>query len=261
MSKSGQKRPAYMDRGLSASTLPNGPRSAPPEMAFTPMPAREDVALPVDGLQPLEKEIERLTAICEEHERAIRSTLSTVSHHLLTNLEGVFEKLAMIDDDAELITSSLQQSLQAHIPAFQAHLREKIKRRTADVQVMRERMTPWRDIVDERTDDGSGAQGAMQGSVTSHGKKLKRIEGGGGETDALTRVELWADEVEMYLNNEIMAINERIKIKKTRRYYIYHTVIYALIVLGIVATGFALYYPSAAIWSRIREWQRLHSSG
>lgn len=58
---------------------------------------------------------------------------------------------------------------------------------------MRERTTPWRDVVDE---DGAARLSVSTGGIGAlRAKKLKRVEGGGGEADALTRVELWADEV------------------------------------------------------------------
>lgn len=83
-------------------------------------------------------------------------------------------------------------------------------------------------------------------------KKLKRVEGGGGEADALTRVELWADEVEMYLNNEIIRANESTKVKRARQIGLYYAILYSLMVLGIMGGIFLLYYPSAAIWGWIR---------
>lgn len=45
-------------------------------------------------------------------------------------------------------------------------------------------------------EDGAALLSVSTGGIgTSRAKKLKRVEGGGGEADALTRVELWADEV------------------------------------------------------------------
>ncbi|KAL0255352.1 hypothetical protein I308_100152 [Cryptococcus tetragattii IND107] len=226
------------------------PKSAPPIIA---PPKRRIIPAPLtaNSLHPVEKEIERLTSACEEHERVIRSTLSTVRHHIMTNAQGILERLSKVDDDAEAITASIQQALQSSIPQFQSNLRENLQLRSGDVELMRERTTPWKDVVDE---DGAALLSVSTNGIGAlHAKKLKRVEGGGGEADALTRVELWADEVEMYLNNEIIRVNESTKVKRARQIGLYYAILYSLIVLGIIGGSFLLYYPSAAIWEWMRE--------
>nr|KIR85220.1 hypothetical protein I308_04474 [Cryptococcus tetragattii IND107] len=218
------------------------PKSAPPIIA---PPKRRIIPAPLtaNSLHPVEKEIERLTSACEEHERVIRSTLSTVRHHIMTNAQGILERLSKVDDDAE--------ALQSSIPQFQSNLRENLQLRSGDVELMRERTTPWKDVVDE---DGAALLSVSTNGIGAlHAKKLKRVEGGGGEADALTRVELWADEVEMYLNNEIIRVNESTKVKRARQIGLYYAILYSLIVLGIIGGSFLLYYPSAAIWEWMRE--------
>ncbi|ALO69695.1 hypothetical protein CNL05445 [Cryptococcus deneoformans JEC21] len=232
-----------------ASSPPRTPNSAPPIIV---LPKRRIIPAPLtaNSLHPVEKEIERLTAACEEHERVIRSTLSTVRHHIMTNTQGILERLSKVDDDAEAITASIQQAIQSSIPQFQSNLRESLQLRSGDVELMRERTTPWRDVVDE---DGAARLGVSTGGIGAlRAKKLKRVEGGGGEADALTRVELWADEVEMYLNNEIIRANESTKVKRARQIGLYYAILYSLMVLGIMGGIFLLYYPSAAIWGWIR---------
>ncbi|KIR53937.1 hypothetical protein I315_03555 [Cryptococcus gattii Ru294] len=218
------------------------PKSAPPIIA---PPKRRIIPAPLtaNSLHPVEKEIERLTSACEEHERVIRSTLSTVRHHIITNAQGILERLSKVDDDAE--------TLQSSIPQFQSNLRENLQLRSGDVELMRERTTPWKDVVDE---DGAALLSVSTNGIgASHAKKLKRVEGGGGEADALTRVELWADEVEMYLNNEIIRVNESTKVKRARQIGLYYAILYSLMVLGIIGGSFLLYNPSAAIWEWMRE--------
>ncbi|KIR81033.1 hypothetical protein I305_03416 [Cryptococcus gattii E566] len=218
------------------------PKSAPPIIA---PPKRRIIPAPLtaNSLHPVEKEIERLTSACEEHERVIRSTLSTVRHHIITNAQGILERLSKVDDDAE--------TLQSSIPQFQSNLRENLQLRSGDVELMRERTTPWKDVVDE---DGAALLSVSTNGIgASHAKKLKRVEGGGGEADALTRVELWADEVEMYLNNEIIRVNESTKVKRARQIGLYYAFLYSLMVLGIIGGSFLLYNPSAAIWEWMRE--------
>ncbi|ADV21574.1 Hypothetical protein CGB_D1570C [Cryptococcus gattii WM276] len=218
------------------------PKSAPPIIA---PPNRRIIPAPLtaNSLHPVEKEIERLTSACEEHERVIRSTLSTVRHHIITNAQGILERLSKVDDDAE--------TLQSSIPQFQSNLRENLQLRSGDVELMRERTTPWKDVVDE---DGAALLSVSTNGIgASHAKKLKRVEGGGGEADALTRIELWADEVEMYLNNEIIRVNESTKVKKARQIGLYYAFLYSLMVLGIIGGSFLLYNPSAAIWEWMRE--------
>ncbi|ODN97999.1 hypothetical protein I350_07639 [Cryptococcus amylolentus CBS 6273] len=233
---------------INATARPPSPalRSAP---AVLPMPTRKksvQMPLTANSLNPLEREIERLTAACDEHERVIRSTLSTVRHHLLTNMQGVLERVAKTDDDAEV-------ALQVYIPAFQDKLRQTLRHRAEDVETMRERTTPWRDVVVGGNASSQKQSGeAEQGTLASGGRKLKRVEDG-GKGDALTRVEMWADEVEMYLNNEIVRMNESLRVKRTRHVSVYYTVIATLVALGAVGSGFLIYYPSAAIWSWIQH--------
>ncbi|ODO08394.1 hypothetical protein L198_00122 [Cryptococcus wingfieldii CBS 7118] len=233
---------------INATARPPSPalRSAP---AVLPMPTRKksvQVPLTANSLNSLEREIERLTAACDEHERVIRSTLSTVRHHLLTNMQGILERVAKTDDDAEV-------ALQVYIPAFQDKLRQTIRHRAEDVETMRERTTPWRDVVIGGTASSQKQSGeADQGTLASGGRKLKRVEDG-GKGDALTRMEMWADEVEMYLNNEIVRMNESLRVKRTRHVSVYYTVIATLVALGAVGSGFLIYYPSAAIWSWIQH--------
>ncbi|WVQ79650.1 hypothetical protein IAT38_001750 [Cryptococcus sp. DSM 104549] len=235
------------------------PRSAPP----VPLPRRKArVPVPLAGrsVLSLENEIERLTAACEEHERAIRSSLSTVKHHLMTNLHGLFEKLNSTDEEAEGITASIQQSLQANLPTYQAHLRRTLEHRAGDVDIMRQRMTPWREVVPDPSavpETGTGGVGEVVAGGVGEGsvrKKLRRVEGGGVEADALTRIELWADEIEMYLNNEIVNTNKSINARSVRQ----RLVIVAFVVLGAaLAAGLAfvgLYYPAMFLWSVCRPW-------
>ncbi|WVQ77828.1 hypothetical protein IAR50_007521 [Cryptococcus sp. DSM 104548] len=242
---------------INAASRPASPalRSAP---AVLPMPTRKksvQVPLTANSLNPLEREIERLSAACDEHERVIRSTLSTVRHHLLTNVPAVLERLVKTDDDAEGVTSDIQQALQTYISAFQDKLRQNLKHRAEDVDTMRDRTTPWRDVVNESAGSGRKDGGeVVEGTLSSGARKLKRVEDG-GKGDALTRVEMWADEVEMYLNNEIARMNESLRVKRTRHVSVYYTVITTLVVLGAVGGGFLIYYPSAAIWSWIQNWR------
>ncbi|OXG85310.1 hypothetical protein C349_02338 [Cryptococcus neoformans var. grubii Br795] len=247
---SDQNRSQRLQPSSVASSPSRTPKSAPP-IIVPPKRRIIPASLTANSLHPVEKEIGRLTAACEEHERVIRSTLSTVRHHIMTNAQGILERLAKVDDDAEAITASIQQALQSSIPQFQSNLRECLQLRSGDVELMRERTTPWRDVVD---DDGAALLSVSTGGIgTSRAKKLKRVEGGGGEADALTRVELWADEVEMYLNNEIIRVNESTKIKRARQIGLYYAILYSLMVLGIMGGTFLLYYPSAAIWGRIKK--------
>ncbi|KAE8538477.1 hypothetical protein D1P53_004834 [Cryptococcus gattii VGV] len=239
---SDQTRSQRLQPSSIASSPSPAPKSAPPIIA---PPKRRIIpaSLTANSLHPVEKEIERLTTACEEHERVIRSTLSTVRHHIMTNAQGILERLSKVDDDAE--------ALQSSIPQFQSNLRENLQLRNGDVELMRERTTPWKDVVDE---DGAALLSvSTDGIGTLHAKKLKRVEGGGGEADALTRVELWADEVEMYLNNEIIRVNESTKVKRARQIGLYYAILYSLMVLGIIGGSFLLYYPSAAIWEWMRE--------
>lgn len=144
-----------------ASSPPRTPNSAPPIIV---LPKRRIIPAPLtaNSLHPVEKEIERLTAACEEHERVIRSTLSTVRHHIMTNTQGILERLSKVDDDAEAITASIQQAIQSSIPQFQSNLRESLQLRSGDVELMRERTTPWRDVVDE---DGAARLGVSTGGI------------------------------------------------------------------------------------------------
>ncbi|WVF71177.1 hypothetical protein IAT40_005977 [Kwoniella sp. CBS 6097] len=212
----GAAGPSRIDvSGTSPSPLGTG------RTRFAPPVRKRSMPIPARSTHPLQKEIERLTAVCEEHERVIRSSLSTLKHHLLTNLPDIFERLNKCDDDAETITATIQQTLQANIPPFQSHLSKIISDRKGDVDLMRQRTTPWKDIVNETlvppssstennvgdTADGLGTFGGGGGE----GMRLKRIPGADGQTemDALTKVEMWADELDMYLSTEIVRSRER----------------------------------------------------
>ncbi|OCF43060.1 hypothetical protein I317_03154 [Kwoniella heveanensis CBS 569] len=193
---------------------------------FAPPVRKRSMPIPARSTHPLQKEIERLTAVCEEHERTIRSSLSTLKHHLLTNLPDIFERLNKCDDDAETVTATIQQTLQANIPPFQSHLSKIISDRKADVDLMRQRTTPWKDIVSETldppfSDDNDTKNSVVDGGfLDGGGERLKRVPGADGQTgmDALTKVEMWADELDMYLSTEIVRLKERVdeKDKKWR---------------------------------------------
>ncbi|KAK8843932.1 hypothetical protein IAR55_006724 [Kwoniella newhampshirensis] len=186
---------------------------------------KRSLPMAAPSTHPLQMEIDRLTAVCEEHERVIRSGLSTVKHHLLTMTPDIIERLHKSDDDAETITASIQQSLQDHIPPFQSHLRKIIQQREGDVDLMRRRTTPWRDVVSVEDKETAGSAINGDGPLTKtkeDGGGLKRltriVDGpGNGERDALTRVELWADEVDMYLTSEIVRVKERLASKRSKR--------------------------------------------
>ncbi|WVQ99696.1 hypothetical protein IAU59_006837 [Kwoniella sp. CBS 9459] len=196
---------------------------------FAPPVRKRSMPIPARSTHPLQKEIERLTAVCEEHERVIRSSLSTLKHHLLTNLPDIFERLNKCDDDAETITATIQQTLQANLPPFQSHLSKIIADRKGDVDLMRQRTTPWKDIVNESLDPPSDqddnretAEGDSIGGGGAGGIKLRRVPGADGqnERDALMKVEMWADELDMYLTTEIVRTRERVEEKGKKWHYL-----------------------------------------
>ncbi|WVR06788.1 hypothetical protein IAU60_003823 [Kwoniella sp. DSM 27419] len=208
-----------------ASPDPEARRHAQPtRKASMPMAAR--------STHPLQVEIERLTKACEEHERVIRSSLSTLKHHLIYNVPEVFEALSKCDDDAEAISAAIQRTLQDHIPSFQSQLGKTVSDRTKDVDLMRHRTTPWRDVVKEQGASPPRTEGS-RGERSAGVHKLKRVNGvDGGETDALTKVEMWADEVDMYLSAEIVRAKERLADKTSKRRFL-SRVISFLVLLAI----------------------------
>ncbi|WWD17023.1 hypothetical protein CI109_101459 [Kwoniella shandongensis] len=229
--------PSRTNRGSTAAArLPNG---NPREIPHIPIRKRS-LPLAAPSTHPLQMEIDRLTAVCEEHERVIRSGLSTVKHHLLTMTPDIMERFHQYDDDAETVTASIQQSLQDQIPPFQAHLRQIIENRERDVDVMRRRTTPWKDVVSTEDKDIVGPNGKIGGQEEGSLRKLiKSMEGSDEGSDALNRVELWTDEIEMYLNGEIVRVKERIASRKYQQAFTIRAVA-TIAVLAVVFTS-ALY--------------------
>ncbi|WWC69914.1 uncharacterized protein I206_103858 [Kwoniella pini CBS 10737] len=185
---------------------------------FLPPVRKKSLPLASRSTHPLQLEIDRLTAICEEHERVIRSSLSTIKHHVMTNMPEIFELVNKIDDNAETITASIQQSLSTYIPPFQSHLHKIVSDRSSDVEVMRHRTTPWKDVVSDlkSTSPSRSNNDELVGKIG----RIKRISETEGEGDALTRIEMWADEVDMYLSTEIVRVKEKLASKTSKRQFL-----------------------------------------
>ncbi|WWC62183.1 uncharacterized protein I303_104777 [Kwoniella dejecticola CBS 10117] len=201
---------------------------------FLPPVRKRSLPLASRSTHPLQLEIDRLTAVCEEHERVIRSSLSTIKHHVMTNMPEVFELVNKIDDDAEAITASVQQSLSTHIPPFQSHLHRIVSDRTSDVELMKHRTTPWKDVVSEvkaaKSPSKADHEGLEPRSSIGTGR-IKRIAEVDGEGDALTRIEMWADEVDMYLSTEIVRVKERLASKTSKRQFLIRVIFFFLVML------------------------------
>ncbi|WWC94509.1 hypothetical protein V866_001355 [Kwoniella sp. B9012] len=219
-----QRRPSSIDGNTTASSF---------QPRFLPPVRKRSLPLASRSAHPLQVEIDRLTAVCEEHERVIRSSLSTIKHHVMTNTPDVFERVNKIDDDAEAITASLQQTLSAHIPPFQQHLHKIVSDRSMDVELMKQRTTPWNDVVSSDHTSLSSLSKGINGSGDTHGpmelQKISELDGEGG--DALTRIEMWADEVDMYLSSEIVRVKEKLATKTSKRQFLKRLVI----LLGLLA--------------------------
>nr|XP_019046576.1 hypothetical protein I302_05326 [Kwoniella bestiolae CBS 10118]OCF25506.1 hypothetical protein I302_05326 [Kwoniella bestiolae CBS 10118] len=202
---------------------------------FLPPVRKRSLPLASRSTHPLQMEIDRLTAVCEEHERVIRSSLSTIKHHVMTNMPDVFERVNKIDDDAEV--SQLQQTLSAHIPPFQSHLQRIVFDRSADVDLMEKRTTPWKDVVSDLTTSTALSRGLDKDEGSA--SRMKRIsELDGGEGDALTRIEMWADEVDMYLSSEIVRVKEKLASKTSKRQFLLRVIVfltYALVAIVLAS--------------------------
>ncbi|ORY26127.1 hypothetical protein BCR39DRAFT_269336 [Naematelia encephala] len=173
-----------------------------------------------DNTLPLQQEIDRLTAACEEHERKIRSIRGSIEHRLFVELPALLGRLLERDDDAEVCAST--------VPPMRQKLSEIVAARTKDLETMRERTAPWQTLFAE-ADKG----GILEGDgKTGH---IERVPGIGKDgSDGLARIEWWADETEMLLNAEIIRLKAEVASKSTTSRRIWGTVVGSLSTVFLV---------------------------
>ncbi|RSH88986.1 hypothetical protein EHS25_002648 [Saitozyma podzolica] len=180
------------------------------------------------------EEIWRLTKACEEHERKIRSSKSTIEHRVFLEFPNMISRLNEIDDQADELSASLQATLRNSLPDLQKRLDEIVHARRADVETMRERTTPWRHLEFDEADDGHAMEEEDPG-------RIPRVEGV-GSSDELARIEGWANEVENYLTSEIVRLRENIQHtsirRKAWRYFIYAVCTAVALLISIILVGF-----------------------
>ncbi|WWC89043.1 uncharacterized protein L201_003961 [Kwoniella dendrophila CBS 6074] len=210
----------------SRSSIDDNTTSSTFQPKFIPPTRKKSLPIASRSTHPLQLEIDRLTAICEEHERAIRSSLSTIKHHVMTNMPDVFEKVNNIDIDAEAITANIQKTLSTYIPPFQSNLNRIKSDRSHDVEIMKQRTTPWKDIVLEfKSSLIDASSSSTSTKSTKHLDKAGKLIGIPGindnedesESAALTRISMWVEELDMYLSSEIVRVKERINSKTSKR--------------------------------------------
>lgn len=80
------------------------------------------------------------------------------------------------------------------VPKLQARLAALLEERSADVETMRQRTTPWTDFVDEKSD--MSLKRVKSGQRVGRISRIRQDAGSAGaEADALAMIERWADEV------------------------------------------------------------------
>ncbi|WRT66648.1 uncharacterized protein IL334_003607 [Kwoniella shivajii] len=261
------------------STSPS-PQSAPPTLTthvtsinehqtsssslqskFIPPTRKKSIPLASRSVHPLQMEIDRLTAVCEEHERVIRSSLSTIKHYVITNMPDIFDRVNKLDDDAEAITATVQQTLSAHIPPFQSHLRKIISDRSSDVDLMKKRTTPWKDVVSDMGLSPSHIR--ENGDTKDHVGigKLKRVNRSEGDGDALTRMEMWADEVEMYLSSEIVRAKEQLVSKTGKRKFLLRSIFFLIYLITALILGLLVFLLAKRGYDHFKHIRRLQKLG
>ncbi|KAL7422118.1 hypothetical protein Q5752_002761 [Cryptotrichosporon argae] len=220
--------PASRSQTLPVASAIAGPSRAG-SVRLRAEPRRRAPRQPEVDASPLHAEIDRLLAQCDQHELKIRSARLGVEHRLFSEFPQLLARLQELDDTAESLTASVYQTLHATLPASQARLDAMLAARAADVDTLRARTTPWAALL-----EGAGA-GAGEGGI-------ERVEGvaGGGNGDGLASVERWADEVELYLNNEIIRLKALQRAMQWKRMLIWRTITaIAVIALFLVALGTA----------------------
>ncbi|KAK4686636.1 hypothetical protein P7C73_g3489, partial [Tremellales sp. Uapishka_1] len=196
---SSQHRPPRRNATLPVSSTRS--HSSPPQTAPPTQPSRipsisragnENGGIRSDShrsssAHPLQAEINRLMASCEDHELKIRSAKqATIEHRLFSELPAMLSKLNETDERAEQIASQISVSLQSNLHPLQSRLDNLVLARRNDVETMKERTTPWKDL--------SSSTNGTAGEKDKGSGRIQRMTGISA-TDGLGRIEKWAEEV------------------------------------------------------------------
>ncbi|RSH86729.1 uncharacterized protein EHS24_005000 [Apiotrichum porosum] len=243
---------------LSRQTSPRSGRSASAVQSRThtdddePRTSGEDVT---EEAHPLQAEIERLTALCEDHSRKFRSSKATFEHRVFSEYPSILTRLGELDVRAEKATADLYAALHEAVPALRGRLAALEDERTADVETMRQRTTPWRDFLPEEDDKENGlalsrsrSGGGRRGKVS----KIERMRGADSESDALSLIERWGEEVTISLTDQIARLKSQLFEEGRKRNIVIRLVLVLAAMGGVVLLFFALRKGHASITSSSR---------
>ncbi|ORX35653.1 hypothetical protein BD324DRAFT_631023 [Kockovaella imperatae] len=214
------------------ATLPGTPET-PIRKSHPPIQPRSRDSKP--GVHPLQDEIDRLMAACDEHERKIRATKSSIEHRLYNELPHVLTRLNEVDVQAENTATSIQSAVDTVREPIKKKLGDLVAARERDVETMRARTTPWRSFFEEEEENGLGT-------------KITRVAGAGAagdDSDGLARIEKWAEEVEIYLSSEIIRLKAAMSSKSRRKSLLSGLISFILmIIVALIGIG----------WAASRKW-------
>lgn len=137
-------------------------------------------------------------------------------------------------------------------PELEARLRKVLDERSANVETMRARTTPWVSFLpaeDEMVDVQEGELDEKQGSgstamIRRESGKIERVKGANASNDdseALAMIERWAEEVKMKLADEIGRLRTQLGEERRKA----HIVTRLMILLFFCGALLALFYSIA----------------
>ncbi|WOO80138.1 uncharacterized protein LOC62_03G003650 [Vanrija pseudolonga] len=164
-----------------------------------------------EDIHPLQGEIERLSALCDQHELKFRSLRTSFEHRVFSEFPNVLKTFSELDQRADRITADLNISINKSEPVFHTRIDLLLDDRKADLETLRSRTSPWRAIVQEALED-----------LQSRGlhERIERIKGAGEERndgDMLSILERYSEHIENELRQQIAVLRAQLAEQRYKR--------------------------------------------
>ncbi|KAL1411555.1 hypothetical protein Q8F55_002517 [Vanrija albida] len=201
----GTPAPVSAPRSVSSPAAPSTP-STPPIDAATAAAVQE-----LTRCSPLQREIDRLSALCDQHELKFRSLRTSFEHRVFSEFPNVLKTFSELDQRADRITADLNIAINKSEPVFHTRIDLLLEDRKADLETLRSRTSPWRAIVQEALED-----------LASRGlhERIERIKGAGEERndgDMLTILERYSEHIENELRQQIVLLKAQLAEQRFKR--------------------------------------------